>query len=577
MANFVGISQDDHGLSDQLGGVSNNYSGWQSIAGVDRANYTIADLQPTPQATAGYLTTGFGTSNPSVNYVGHTELALGAGAEWFEKVHVIPRAITLGNIITEEVFQVELFNAFKETTQEYASFANNADVGITDITDPAVTPPEDILPLRSIVLDFNVASDGAPNIDGTLDFEFTGLYTAYLPVTGQRLVLFSFRPEVPVKETLEFLTTVHERLDGTEQRITKRKNPRQLLNYRVTLDAEDRQALDIMLFNWSASIFGVPIWWEPSVVTSVISIGDTVINVDDTSYGDFRVGGLAVVFTDRFTFDALEISGITANTITFNTAVTNAYGVGSEVFPVRTAIVSGAVRKPKRRLNVQDFDVNFVVDNNDANLADASAFNTFNGAVILDGPNLMSGDSLGESWERQVTVIDNETGRIQTVSRHTFGKLLSTKGFKTNSRQSLWELRQLLHYLKGKTVSFYVPSFFKELTPNATLVSGNSSMSIVNVGYSVFVNENDPKKNIRVHLTDGTTLDRVIQGSSVISSTTEQLTLDTTWPSNIEPEGIDRIEWLDRVRLDSDVVDIFHNNALGEAQTIFPVKAVFEA
>jgi len=54
------------------------------------------------------------------------------------------------------------------------------------------------------------------------------------------------------------------------------------------------------------------------------------------------------------------------------------------------------------------------------------------------------------------------------------------------------------------------------------------------------------------------------------------LTVDAVWPSDIEPDDIERIDWLEKVRINTDDIVITHFNAIGEAQCFVPTKEVFD-
>ncbi|MCK5017618.1 MAG: hypothetical protein KAS32_11180, partial [Candidatus Peribacteraceae bacterium] len=198
------------------------------------------------------------------------------------------------------------------------------------------------------------------------------------------------------------------------------------------------------------------------------------------------------------------------------------------------------------------------------------------GVPFVDNPNMVVGGALSEVLEQKRLVLDNQTGLFDYYTQWDRNKRRSIKGFKTNNRQELWELRQFLHYLKGQQVAFYIPTFSKDLVPIQTLANASAVMNISNIGYNKHAREREPKVDIRIWLTNGTLLERTIVDSSIISSTEEQLTVDTTWPYDIEPEEIERIEFIEKVRINVDDIIITHYNALGISKTFIPTKEVFD-
>jgi hypothetical protein len=95
-----------------------------------------------------------------------------------------------------------------------------------------------------------------------------------------------------------------------------------------------------------------------------------------------------------------------------------------------------------------------------------------------------------------------------------------------------------------------------------------------NIGYALQVNDRWSRQVFRMHLKDGTILIRTIVGSAELSKTEEQLTVDTVWPYDILTTDIERIEFLEKIRFDSDDIMIIHRNALGEAQCVVPTVEV---
>jgi len=156
------------------------------------------------------------------------------------------------------------------------------------------------------------------------------------------------------------------------------------------------------------------------------------------------------------------------------------------------------------------------------------------------------------------------------------GKEVSRKGFKMGARQALWELRQLLYFLKGRQKSFYLPSNMKEFTVVADLISGTSDMVIEEIGYTIQVQSRAPYNRIRITLTNGSTIDRTIISSALVGSLREDLLLNTSWSSTITVAEIAKVELVVLSRLRSDTVTITHNDANGNASCMTPVVGVFD-
>lgn len=495
------------------------------------------------------------------------------GDDWFEMIHVIPRAFSFGNILTTIVRTVDVFNADRRLPHTFIAFINNAGQGTDIINLPAL--PYVMPPLTGLLLTLQVTPDGAPTINTTLDFEFD-TNTESIPISGTRIVMFPFEPEAPLTERLIFLTDVLEAIDGTEQRVSLRKAPRQEWTMKlVREDGPERQKIDMLAFDWTSRVFGIPVWTEPSYVTGAVTAGATSVNVDDTTLADYRADGLAIVFETEDKFDALEIQSVGPTTINFKTPILNDYAVGTRVMPLRTCITSVPIKERKYAVNLAEFEIVMRVLDNDVDLGSTSGWPTFSGKVLLSDPNAIE-QTLDGDISRQITVIDGDTGKLSQASTWNRARHGSAKTFITRTRSALWSVRKLLHAFRGRQVSFYLPTFTKDVSLSTTYLSGASALTIVNVGYTRYAKQRTPKVNIRIVLKNGTTFERNITNSSEVSPTVEQLTISATISQNITPADVERIEFYEKVRIDNDEITIEHRSSNGEAKIGFPVKVVLE-
>lgn len=504
-----------------------------------------------------------------------TVLPAGMGDYWFNRLHILPRSLVLGNILTTITRQLDIYNAFLFESHDLQAFINNAGAG-TSITD-LPTLPYTIPPQESLLLTLEVTPDGAATINTTLDFDTDEPYLLQVPIQGTRIVMFPFEPEAPLTERIQFLTDILEAKDGTEQRVSLRLAPRQEFDLKLLReDGPERQKVDYLLFDWQSRVFGLPIWTEPAYVTSAITAGQTSVNVDDTTLSDFRAGGLAIVFESEDKFDALEVLSVGPTVINFNTPVLNNYAAGVRVMPLRTAITTQPAQEKKWAVNLAEFNLTMRVLDNTVDLSSTSGWPTYNSKVLLSDPNAID-TTLDGNISRQITVFDSAgVGKFSLGSTWNRARHGSAKTFITRTRAGLWSVRRLLHALRGSQVSFYLPTFTKDITLATLYLSGSSAMTIVNVGYTKYAKQRTPKVDIRIILNNGTIFTRTITASAELTPTTEQITLSSTIGQNIDPSDIARIEFLEKVRIDGEEITIEHRSSNGEAKIGFPVRVVLE-
>ena len=84
---------------------------------------------------------------------------------------------------------------------------------------------------------------------------------------------------------------------------------------------------------------GVPVWTDGCIITSVVSVGDTVVNVDNTDFMEYEtydevivVGGL--IEDDWDSFEVVGLESFTTNQITIDKTFQYSWPVGSMIFPI---------------------------------------------------------------------------------------------------------------------------------------------------------------------------------------------------------------------------------------------------
>lgn len=492
---------------------------------------------------------------------------------YFERMIVLPRRIDAGIILSTQVFALTLFNTFRDDDRTFVNFVNNTGVG-TAITDlPAL--PAIIERLDALALTYQITIDGPPAINGTLDFVFD-VEDGQIPVTATRSVLFPFEPEIPMTEILGFRTDVLSKRSGKEQRIALRKTPRQMFEMLVRIDEFDRQNMEAILFDSHERAFGLPMWHEARVLKADIAINDTSATVNTTAFADFRVGELAIVLNDPDDFEALEISAINPTSIDFTTPFQKAFQAGIRVMPVRIALLSPTARARRFRVDLKDQNLEFTVLDNDVDLADSSAFSTLFGKVFFDDANRVT-DTMSESVRKPMTIIDNRVGAPEHLTDQPIERRSSTKGFVSKNSEELFQIRQVLHFLKGRAISFFIPTFFPELQVLAPgILSGSVNLDINNFGYTKFIQSRQPRNVIRVTLNDGTEIIRTVLSSNELSEDVDRLTVNTVWGVDAGASEIAQVDFIEKSRFNDDRIRIRHLEGNGTAEVVTPIVTVLE-
>lgn len=559
-----------------------------------RPNVVVSPESYFAAGTRTAVTKGTPASN-NVARAGAVSALLTTGdADWFERMHILPKAgIEFGNIVAQTDADYEIYNAWRDRDVVLTAVANNATPGVelpnlsvpttvekeTSQLDPTSTGNGSGTGLGTLVkLKVRALTDGLPSFDTTIDFSFDTGEELSLPISGQRIVLVPLVYEWPVQETLSFATDIIDALNGKEQRIALRDNPRQLFDVLFLLDGNDRQRMEALLMDWTDNVFAFPLWHERLFLTTATSVGATQYQVLGADEVDLRDLGLALVFSDANTYDVINVASHTATLVTAASPSQFAYPVGTILCPLRTAQVSKVVSSRRHYKTLQEYAIQFEVTDNDTGALAGDTtpgfWSTHGGRVLLDDCNFMEG-TMSEERTRRVYRIDNLTGIVRQSSTWDKEKRVQQKGFEPSTRAQILQLRKLLVGLGGSQKTFYIPTFIEDLTVVANLSSGTNTMDIERMEYVRHMAQREPRKTFKVTFTDGTSLVRTISSSAVVSTTVERLTLNTTWPANRSVSEISRVEFYEPVRFDTEDFQLTHTDPKRASMQV-PVKAVFD-
>lgn len=479
------------------------------------------------------------------------------GEDLFNHWLLVPQRLELGNLLTNQSRSVEIANMFL-TAQSIETVVNNGGGGVVLLDVPSL--PVSVSAFDSIIIRVAVNSSGPPNINGTIDFTFDGSADVSLPLTGTRITLFPWQPDIPVSETLEWTTDVMISANDTEQRASIALAARQRIRMTVVYDeAVQWQRAHNAVFDWTPRVWGVPIWWEQRPLSEAAISGQTFLSVD-TSSGDFRAGGLVMIIdTTDGTFEAFEIDTFTSNRINITSLVQNDYAASAMVMPVRSAYLSSTPNGSRKLNNLESLSVEFLtLDNID--MSDTTGATMLNGLVLLDDPNAC-GDSLAETWSRDITVIDGKSGRVFQSTLIDRSRVHTKKGWALNSLADTWRVRKLIHSFRGNMNTFYLPTFRADFTLAADITGGSTSVTILNNGYTQFVQSRAPMNYVRLVFNDGTHLIRQITGSSEADDH-ELITVASTFSgTTILMSTVKRLELIILMRIEDDKATFQHSSA----------------
>jgi len=487
----------------------------------------------------------------------------------YGKAHVIPPSLDLGNVLSAQVRQITIWNAQFNANLTVSSVANNVNGGIAV---SGISPPVDLAEQSDVQFTVTADTTGPPVVSGSIDVT-TSFAVFEIEVSGQRVTAFQFVPEIPVQERLEFSTDIIPSEDNSEQRRALRNTFRQVLTYKVAADdPTTRGKIKNLIFDWQASIFGVPLWFEASSVTAAVSAASTTINAV-TAAADWKATGLGIIYQDEDNFEIFEISSFNATSITTSTDLVGSYSARSVVAPVRLCYAGQRISAGQYLVNADEFVFEFTAIDNDP-IEEIAFASTYNGLPIFDDPNAVTnGSLLSLVWNTRFARTEFAKLKLYQEARDDRSSIVFEKTFAPLTKALLWEKKSWLQQLKGSQGVFYLPTFAEDFSVAVDITSASTTIDFVGNGYTNFVDNRAPLDAIRIVLNDGTVFLRDITGSSEIAGPIDRISIDSALGQDVAVADIDRVEYLLLCRMDGDQANVVHRQP-GAATLSFPVKTV---
>lgn len=493
--------------------------------------------------------------------------------DYYNRIHISPSTLELGNVASEQVSTVNLWNAYlvPKTLQSI----DGTEEGLNVSGQP--NPPFIFAGLQERTWNVNIQPDGPSTIDVTLTWQF-GSDQAVLHITGTRIVAFSWLIDWtnPVNESLQWLTDILQSQSGYEQRRSLRVAPRMTFDADILVYDRERQYFDLAMIGWSGKTFAIPVWPQQQWLKTAHAVGALIIYCDTTNR-NFRANRLALLRGQTaFENETVEIESVLADRLILKRPLQQNWPRGTCLSPALTAQLSDQPQLTKRtdrmmRTHVT-LNVTEAVDHPEA----LPTLIYRNYPVLADAPN--ESDDLTHSYERLLSQLDNKTGlRLQKDNAQAAFSIYQY-AWMTSGRVAQANLRSLFYALRGSQKAIWLPTFSDDLTVKAVIVANGQTLDIQWCGYTRFARGQLGRQDIQIILKNGTVLYRRITSATEVDSSTERLAVDQNFPTQINPNDIFRISFMSLCRLSNDTVVFEHiNDSDGIAKCSATFRGVREA
>lgn len=473
--------------------------------------------------------------------------ALGFGFnDWYNRIHVDPRNVALGNLLTTQVRTISVWNGFVSPITLTNIAESNAD-GVT--LGGNMSFPVPLLPLE--VKSYTLTTDviGPPVIDALYAFTFSTGLSLYVNVTGKRVVVFPFMPQRGVRETLEWKTDLMRAKAG-EQRVMLRYEPRQEFDYDFFMTDAQYAQMRALMYGWGSRVFAVPVWTEYSRLGELPQ-GATSI-VFDTRYADYRDGDVLILWESEGFFETVEIDTVSETSISLLRPTLNNY-TNALIAPLRFARALAGAEATKDANTLIRSGAQFLVTAN-KDISAGIGLPTYKGLDVMDDILHVVG-TVQEKIFRDVEIVDNGVASPAVFARRNYADQTFTVSWSPKNRSELWRLRQWFHSRKGRAKAFWLPTRTKDFTVLDDVSTSSSSLRVLPIGYPLYYGVRD----IQIKLKNGTVLRNRITSGASDGYGTESLILENQVGATFTTSDIDYVCLMHKVRFDSDRVEIVYS------------------
>lgn len=468
---------------------------------------------------------------------------------FYNRIHVTPSEIDLGNVVGSQEFEVYVWNA------HFIKKRLNAISGIGEgILVEGQQAPYIVKPLQELSYKITVTPDGSSVIDDHIIWDFND-ETPTLHIKGDRIVAFSFMPDwsESITERLEWSTDILTSETGVEQRSSLYAAPRRYLNANFYLYENERQLFNNMA-SWHAKSWAVPLWFYLQQIKQPLKSGDTVIYCD-TQNIEFKDSGLAFLYKDLNSYEIAEISTVKADQLILKRPLQNAWSQGTRLYPAIAAMLSNVPSLKRRTDTLQQTSIEF-------RSTEVSSFDKQAPSVLYQNYPVFDlkpeeSEDLTSEYQQILATLDNKMALPRVTDMA--GKRFYVQSYRwlAMGRVARAKYRALIYFLNGQQKALWIPSHADDLTVVDIVNPTDPALIINHCGYSRYAQNDTDKKHLYIVLTDGTIFCREVMGS-FNEGKTERLLLNEPLGRQLKPKQIARISYMRFCRLASDTVEIKH-------------------
>lgn len=406
-------------------------------------------------------------------------------------------------------------------------------------------------PLCDRVVHFVVTLDGPSIMDASITFS-AGDDAVAFRITGQRGLVFPFRPNKGFTETWEWKTEVQSTWDFSEHRLALRRTPRQACELGYTLEGSLRTLADMMLYDMSRYTYTLP-RFEQGVPAHVVA-GSEVIACD-VGYANWKSGDRGLVWASPQKKELFIVAEVGASSLRLVNPITQNLGQ-SMVLPCTSAKMV-AMSREDRSIPLSDFSISFRLEEPpDWPVPDDSEVAQLDGHDLWELPLCVS-DTLSRTLECPTVTLDNGIGTVRTFHAQPSGTGHWQVMLPCDGLDEIMAARGFLLRRQGCVRPFWMSTRRHDFIPATIVRAGADSILVEGCTTGTSAPARSLRKRLRIELSDGRVLYRGLIGLFDVDGDTNSLKISEPLDGNddLDTDAFARISFLTLVRLASDKVE----------------------
>lgn len=390
-----------------------------------------------------------------------------------------------------------------------------------------------------------------------------------MAVADADLPVWSFAADFgsDVTETLDWLTDIISSETASEQRRSVRVAPRRSFEFALMQTGAARTFLDLSIRRLGASDWLLPIWTDYAKLAHNAEAGAEALLLNTTA-PEFVAGGLAFVCgLDARVYEVVGIKTINADSITLADVTASAWPAGCKVYPLKRATLAEQPTISRKTASAVTSNVKFTLteaeDYPELDLATLDQYR--NKPVFRRRPNYAEDSDY--TYSRQLVEFDNSTGAVGRVDTGLQGFTGQKYDYYAAGRAEHDTLKRLLYALRGRLVSFWLPSFMDDLYLTGDVQQGVTLIPVEDIGmWELGVGAG--RQDICIEFRDGSApvYARILASMKTVSG--ETLTLQRPLLVPLHVKKVSRISFIEVCRQDQDSVEITHKGDLNGVSTV---------